>query len=114
MSSVTALLRVQTAPVPATAADAAARADLARGQRAYGRALAAAEDAGTRVAALLPRYGFARFALPPDALILARAPESDDDEQPSSGRAEGRAAYAEASQRRRVDIPSGELIDLSV
>jgi hypothetical protein len=99
--------------VPATAADAAARADLARGQRAYGRALAAAEDAGTRAAALLPRYGFTRFALPPDTLILARAPESDDDE-PAPGRAEGRVAYAQASQRGRVDIPSGELLDLSV
>jgi len=113
MSSVSTLLRVQAAAVPATLPEGAARADLARGQRAYGRALATAEETAARAAALLPRYGFARFALPPDVLLLAGAPERDD-EEPAPGRAEGRAAYSQAASRGRVDIPSGDLIDLSV
>lgn len=115
MSSVPALARIQAAAVaPATLADGAARADLARGQRAYGRALAATTDeGGARAAALLPRYGFARFALPPDALRFA-AERDDEDPPPRASAAEARAAYGEAARRGRIDIPSGDLIDLSV
>lgn len=115
MSSVPALPRNQSVAVlPATPADGLARADLARGQRAYGRALAATTDeGGSRGAMLLPRYGFARFALPPDVLFLAGAFD-EDGEAPTQGRPEARAAYGEAARRGRIDIPSGDLIDLSV
>lgn len=115
MSSVPALPRNQAATVlPATLVDGLARADLARGQRAYGRALAATTDeGGSRGAMLLPRYGFARFALPPNVLLLAGTFD-EDGETATPGRPEAHAAYGEAARRGRIDIPSGDLIDLSV
>lgn len=115
MSSVLALSRIQAAAVaPATPAEGTARADLARGQRAYGRALVATTDeGGARTAMLLPRYGFARFALPPDALLLAGGID-EEDPPPRASAPEARAAYGEAARRGRMDIPSGDLIDLSV
>lgn len=98
--------------MPATLPDGATRADLARGQRAYGRAQAA-DDGGARAAVLLPRYGFTRFALPAGALLLAAVPETTEDDTPP-GRAEGRAVYSQAARRGRIDIPSGDLVDLTV
>jgi hypothetical protein len=113
MSSISPLLFAQAAAVHSTMPDGAARADLARGQRAYGRALAVLEEGSKQTAALLPRYGFARSTLPPDVLVFAEATRSEDP-LPRATLSEARTAYGEAARRGRIDIPSGELLDLSV
>jgi hypothetical protein len=98
----------------AYAGAAAAPAEaLARGQRGnYVDAVIGGDDAGgSDRPALLPRYGFARFASRPETFFLAVEQEERDEPPP---RPEGRSTYAVAAERGRVEIPSGDLVDLRV
>ncbi len=112
MSLLPVHLRLYTGGAAAPA-EVSARADAAQGRRGtYIDAIIGGEDAGSgQQRALLPRYGFTRFALRPDTLFVPI--EHDDNDEPPP-RAEGRSTYARAADRGRVEIASGDLVDLKV